>query len=184
MGKSEWDGYDYKTNYDSSISYDDGPSSYRIALEFDDVMIRGLWKIDFFKSRIQESARFEKFDFSGFLMSTFGICNLVNLKLYSQKILMLNHFPKSAFLNYQEVNEANPILELKIAHTRNQMNFQGFFLHLKRNFLMLEPNSKLIFFKKWWTWKIWLNNSEPRISMIIKMFLRIMIKSKSRVNSS
>ena len=66
MGKSEWDGYDYKTNYDSSISYDDGPSSYRIALEFDDVMIRGLWKIDFFKSRIQESARFEKFDSSGF----------------------------------------------------------------------------------------------------------------------
>jgi hypothetical protein len=27
MGKSEWDGYDYKTNYDSSISYDE-PSSY------------------------------------------------------------------------------------------------------------------------------------------------------------
>jgi hypothetical protein len=27
MGKSEWDGYDYKPNYDSSISYDE-PSSY------------------------------------------------------------------------------------------------------------------------------------------------------------
>ena len=32
MGKSKWDGYDYKNNYDSSISYDE-PSSYRIALK-------------------------------------------------------------------------------------------------------------------------------------------------------
>ena len=35
MGKSEWDGYDYKSNYDSSY---DEPSSYRNALEYDDVM--------------------------------------------------------------------------------------------------------------------------------------------------
>ena len=33
MGKSKWDGYDYKNNYDSSISYDE-PSSYRTALEY------------------------------------------------------------------------------------------------------------------------------------------------------
>ena len=59
MGKSEWDGYDYKTNYDSSISYDE-PSSYRIALEYGDVMISDSWKVDFWKSRIQDSAHFSK----------------------------------------------------------------------------------------------------------------------------
>lgn len=106
-------------------------------------------------------------------------------------IKVINSLEKSlkstGFQDYHGVNEANPILELNIAHhisleTLNQMNFPGFFLHLKRNFLMLEPNSKLIFFNKWWTWEIWLNNSELHISTIIKMFLKIMIKSKSRVH--
>ena len=106
-------------------------------------------------------------------------------------IKVINSLEKSlkstGFQDYHGVNEANPILELKIAlhislETLNQMNFPGFFLHLKRNFLMLEPNSKLIFFNKWWTWEIWLNNSEQHISTIIKMFLKIMIKSKSRLH--
>ena len=82
MGKSEWDGYDYKTNYDSSISYDE-PSSYRIALEYDDVMISDSCKVDFWRSRIQ--LNFRKFDFSGFSMSFFRICDLVIFKINSQK---------------------------------------------------------------------------------------------------
>ena len=65
MGKSEWDGYDYKTNYDSSISYDE-PSSYRIALEYDDVMIYDSWKVDLWKSRIQDSAHFSKIQLFSF----------------------------------------------------------------------------------------------------------------------
>ena len=69
MGKSEWDGYDYKTNYDSSISYDE-PSSYRIALEYDDVMISDSCKVDFWRSRIQDLAHVPKIRLlSFFLMS-------------------------------------------------------------------------------------------------------------------